>query len=175
MADTHAGTAERDLLAPGDHDVDSTVVCVLTRFALKRPWHLLQTYVAYRWMVRRLRHDPPDGFLHSAFLVEGLTACCSLSFWTGEAAIAGFGTSVAEHVDVARGVFGRLRFRSGEPEIWSTKWRLFRASRNLRWDGFDLRRVLAGQELRAEQAPPRRPEPSELPERRARQAQGVGG
>jgi hypothetical protein len=137
-----AAAVERDLLAPGDHDVDSTVVCVLTRFGLRRPWHMLRTYIAYRWLLRRVRQKPSAGFLHATFLVENPTTCYSLSLWADEAAIAGFGTSVAEHVDVARSVFGQLRFDSGMPEIWSTKWRLCRVSRNLNWSGFDLRSVV---------------------------------
>ncbi len=44
-----------------------------------------------------------------------------------------------EHVDVARSVFGRLRFSNKRPEIWSTKWTLSRASNNLNWEGCDLR------------------------------------
>lgn len=56
-----------------------------------------------------------------------------------ESAIPCFGTSVQEHVAVARDVFRRLRFRKERPEIWSTKWQLYQVSNNLTWDGFDLR------------------------------------
>lgn len=123
-----------------EHDeVDSTVVCVVTRFGLRRPWHVLQTYLAYRWLMRRMRREEPAGLLRSSFLVEGLTTCYSLSIWVDESAIPRFGSSVEEHVAVARGVFGRLRFRNRRPELWSTRWRLAEVSNNLNWDAFDLR------------------------------------
>ncbi len=32
----------------GEYVVESPVVAVLTRFGLRRPWHLMQTYLAYR-------------------------------------------------------------------------------------------------------------------------------
>jgi hypothetical protein len=163
-ADGDVETAEHGLLAPGDHDVCSQVICVLTRFGLKRPWHLLQAYVSYRWLLHRVRRDPPPGFLHATFLVDNLTTGYSLSLWTEEAAIARFGTAFDEHVDVAGGVFGRLRVHGGDPELWSTKWRLFRVSRNLSWDGLDLRGVLL-----AEQPDLRQPDP-----RQAGQADGPG-
>lgn len=142
-----ASGAEPDLLLPGDHDIDSTVVCVLTRFGLRRPWHLLQTYIAYRWLMRRVRRAAPGGLLRASFLVENLTTCYSLSLWVDEAAIPYFGTSVEEHVAVAGGVFRRLRFPHGRPELWSTKWKLYRVSNNLNWDGFDLRQIILGEKV----------------------------
>jgi hypothetical protein len=113
---------------------------VVTRFGLRRPWHVLQTYLAYRWLMHRVRRKKPGGLLKSSFLIENLTTCYSLSIWASEAAIPAFGSSVDEHVSVARGVFGRLRVRKQRPELWSTKWRLAEVSNNLNWDEFDLRR-----------------------------------
>jgi hypothetical protein len=136
--DLMTGAEPENERQPGDRDVDSTVVCVLTRFALRRPWHLVQTYVAYRWLMKHMRRKAPEGLLRACFLVENATTCYSLSLWADEAAIPHFGTAVGEHVDVANGVFGRLRFVRGGPELWSTKWRLFRVSNNLRWDGLDV-------------------------------------
>ena len=92
---------------------------MLTRFGLRRPWHLIQTYLAYRWLMRRVRRTAPGGLLNAVFLVESPTTCWSISLWADEAAIPHFGTSVLEHVDVARGVFGRLRFNDDAAEIWS--------------------------------------------------------
>lgn len=89
--------------------------------------------------MRRMRREEPAGLLRSSFLVEGLTTCYSLSIWVDESAIPRFGSSVEEHVAVARGVFGRLRFRNRRPELWSTRWRLAEVSNNLNWDAFDLR------------------------------------
>lgn len=132
-------------LPPNDFLVESTVIAVLTRFGLKRRWHLLQTYLAYRWLLRRVRRSAPDGLLQSVFLVENATTCWSFSLWADESAIPHFGTSVMEHVSVARDVFGRLRFHNGFPEIWSTKWRLHRASNNLNWDGCDIGQITVAQ------------------------------
>lgn len=128
----------RSDVPPRDFLVESETVAVLTRFGLRRRWHLLQTYLAYRWLLQRVRRTAPDGLLNSVFLVENATTCWSLSLWANESAIPHFGTSVMDHVSVARDVFGRLRFHNGYPEIWSTKWRLHRASNNLNWKGCDL-------------------------------------
>jgi hypothetical protein len=134
---------ENDLPPSAEHDeVETTIVCVLTRFGLRRPWHLIQTYLAYRWLMRRVRRKEPSGLLRSSFLVENATTCFSLSIWADESAIPHFGTSLDEHVEVARTVFGRLRFRNQRPEIWSTRWRLSEVSNNLNWGDFDLRRAI---------------------------------
>ena len=132
-----------DVRPSAEHEeVETTIVCVLTRFALRRPWHLVQTYLAYRWLMRRVRRKKPSGLLRSSFLVENLTTCFSLSIWADESAIPRFGTALDEHVEVARSVFGRLRFRSQRPEIWSTRWRLSELSNNLNWGDFDLRQAI---------------------------------
>ena len=129
-----------DLTPSAAHDeVETTIVCVLTRFGLRRPWHLIQTYLAYRWLMSRVRRKQPDGLLRSTFLIENASTCFSLSIWADESAIPHFGTSLDEHVEVARSVFGRLRFQSQRPEIWSTRWRLSELSNNLCWGDFDLR------------------------------------
>lgn len=131
-------------LPSAEHDEvdDSPIVCVVTRFALRQPWHLLQTYLAYRWLLRQMRRKEQVGLLKSTFLIESLTTCYSLSIWADESAIPRFGTSVEEHVAVARDVFGRLRFRNRRPEIWSTRWRLAEISNNLNWEAFDLRHAI---------------------------------
>lgn len=121
----------------GEFVVESPVVCVLTRFGLRRPWHLIQTYLAYCWLVRRVRRVAPGGLIGSVFLIESATTCWSLSLWRDEGAIPHFGASVVEHVLVANDVFKRLRFYQDRPELWSTKWRLIRASTNLNWEGCD--------------------------------------
>lgn len=144
-----AKTTEQELLSPGDHDVDSPVVCVLTRFAVRRPWQSIQMYLAYRWLMRQVRRTAPSGLLKACFLVENRTTCYSLSLWADESAIPNFGTCVQEHVTVAGSVFGWLRFTGARPELWSTKWRLYRVSNNLTWKGFDLRQILLREEMRA--------------------------
>jgi hypothetical protein len=126
------------------------VVCVLTRFRLRRPWHLARTYFAYRWLLRRTRRASPTGLLHAGFLIENATTFYSLSLWADESAIPHFGTGVPEHVEVARDVFGRMRLVDGGPELWSTKWRLSRVSNNLRWNGLDLWQVIGDSKVSPE-------------------------
>jgi hypothetical protein len=130
----------------GDYDVQSSIVAVLTRFGLRRPWHLLQTYLAHRWLMMRVRRASPGGLIKATFLIENSTTCWSLSLWADESAIPHFGTSVLEHVGVARDVFRRLRFSGERPEIWSTKWRLSKASNNLNWESCDLGNMTVRQE-----------------------------
>src|SRR5690606_32282356 len=102
---------------------------------------LLPTYLDYRRIMKQAVRTP--GLLRSAFLVENLTTCYSLSIWASRDAIPRFGTNVPYHVTAGNRVFGRLAFRQGRgPEIWSTTWRLNSVSHNLNWEEFDLRALL---------------------------------
>ncbi len=126
---------------PGDHPVDVPILCVITRFGLRSPLFLLPTYLDYRRTMKQAAQTP--GLLRSAFLIENLTTCYSLSLWANWNAIPRFGTNVPYHVSAARRVFGRVFFRNGYgPEIWSTKWRLTTVSNNLNWADFDLRGLI---------------------------------
>jgi hypothetical protein len=128
----------------GETHVDSSIVCVLTRFGLASPRHLLPTYRDYRTITQQIARSEPPGLLKSAFLFEGLSACYSLSLWDGPDAWGYFGTDVLEHVDAARRVLGRLAFEPERgPELWSTKWRLVSVSHNLNWGDFDLREAIS--------------------------------
>ena len=128
---------------PGDHPVDTPVVCVVTRFGLRSARHLLPTYLDYRRVVTAARMSNTPGLLRSAFLVENPTTCYSVSIWESREAIPRFGTSVPVHVEAARRVFGRVLFdKSRGPEIWSTKWQLASVTNNLNWDDLDLRQVI---------------------------------
>jgi hypothetical protein len=83
------------------------------------------------------------GLLRSAFLVENLTTCYSLSIWSCWDDIPVFGTCVPYHVQAARHSFGYMSMsKLGGPELWSTKWRLASISNNLNWEDFDLRSVI---------------------------------
>lgn len=127
-----------DPIEIGERRVDSSVICVLTRFGLRYPWHLAATRREYL-TVARLAEQARVGLLKQAFLIESPTSCLSLSVWRDDAAIPLFGTAVPEHVEAARRVFGRLRFHPGVgPELWSTRWRLASISNNLLWPGMDL-------------------------------------
>jgi hypothetical protein len=132
-----------DLETPGDHKVDVPIVCVITRFKLRSVWHLLPTYLDFRRVVSQAHTAQTPGLLRTAFLVETLTTCYSLSIWANATSIPHFGSTVPVHVQAARRVFARLAFspRRG-PEIWSAKFTLRSVSNNLNWDDFELRLLL---------------------------------
>jgi len=121
------------------------VVCVLTRFGLRSPRHLLPTYRDFRRVQEQARSADLPGLLQSALLVESPTTLYSLSIWSDMTEIGFFGTEVTKHVDAARRVFGRLAYEPDRgPELWSTKWRLATVSNNLNWAGAERERLLAG-------------------------------
>jgi hypothetical protein len=130
---------------PGDHPVDVSVTCVITRFGLRSPLHLLPIYFDYRRVVKEA--TGATGLLRSAFLIENLRTCYSISIWTSPDAIPFFGTAVPSHVLVARRVFGRVVVKHGRPDVWSTKWRLATVSNNLNWSDFDLRGLIANMSI----------------------------
>jgi hypothetical protein len=133
------------LQTPGDHPVDSDVICVVTRFELRRFWHLWAVRRQYGLVARAAAHAP--GLLKTVFVVENLHSCFTISFWADFASIPLFGTNVPQHVRAARGIFRRLRFDPDRgPEIWSTKWRLRSVSNNLRWGSFDPHSLLGQSE-----------------------------
>ena len=139
-------TMNHNLDVPGDHPVDVPVICVITRFGLRSPHHLLPTYRDYRRILREVLAAQPSGLLRSAFLVENPTTCYNLSIWASREAIPRFGTNIRYHVNAGNSIFDRLSFREGRgPELWSTKWRLESVSHNLNWKEFDLRKEILGQ------------------------------
>jgi hypothetical protein len=120
------------------------VTCVLTRFGLRSAWRLIPLYMRFRRVRNDLRAANVDGYLMSAFLVGNWRSCFTLSIWESPAAIPDFGTAVPSHVEVVRNSFHHFCFNEDDgPELWSTTWRLARASNNLHWRGFDLRHALA--------------------------------
>jgi hypothetical protein len=130
-------------ISPLGDEVESSVVCVMTRFGTRRPWSLIRLYRGYRRVVAQLRMCDDCGYMHSTFLLEGPHSCLVLSFWRSADGIPRFGTAVPCHVDVARESFGSLAIsRERGPELWSTKWQLVAASNNLNWGDFQLREAL---------------------------------
>jgi hypothetical protein len=125
-APSHRAADETWLGKPGDIGVDTSTICVLTRFGLRSPLHVLPTYRDYRRVLRQAHDSGTPGLLKSAFLLETAKACYSLSLWAELAAIPRFGTNVPVHVAAGNGVFSRLSRTPthGAPELWSTKWRL---------------------------------------------------
>jgi hypothetical protein len=118
--------------------VDTSVSCVLTRFRL-RSWRSLLLFYVFFWRIRRASHEV-EGLLKTAFLVENLHTCYTLSFWRDDWAMIDFGTRVHSHVEAARSAFGAtFDERSNKSEIWSAQFRLWAVSRhNLRWQGLNL-------------------------------------
>lgn len=117
--------------------VPAPVTCVMTRFGLRSPRHLLPSYLDYRRVVRQAADSP--GLLRAAFLVDSPASWLSLSIWAEPDAIPVFGTNVTRHIDAAGKVFGRLAFDPARgPELWSTTWRLESVSDNRNWGDLDL-------------------------------------
>lgn len=129
---------------PGFARVNTTLSCVLTRFNVRSPFELIRFYFAFR-LVRRAAANV-RGLLKSAFLIEDLHTCYTLSFWKDDNAIVTFG-SVRAHVKAANSAFGpTFRKDLKRPEIWSAQFRLWAVScHNLNWEGFDLTEFLADQ------------------------------
>jgi hypothetical protein len=125
------------LRVPGDHLVSSSVVCVLTRFQVRWPWDVLWSYRRYRRLLKD--RETVGGLVGATFLFEDLRTWWSLSLWTEWADIPRFNVVVPDHIEAARGIFGRLQMTDQEPQIWSTKWTLRSVSNNLHWAGVDLR------------------------------------
>lgn len=109
------------------------ISCVITRFAVRTPVHVIQSYVEYR----RIRRDARKvaGFIHAAFLMDGARSIVMISLWASPASIAQFGTLSESHGTAARRMFGRLRMSAGRPAIWSTRWYLAAVSGNRLWLG----------------------------------------
>jgi hypothetical protein len=139
MGDQHLASAAVSRWPSAAKPGDSEVLCVVTRFGVRSPLDILRIFVHYRRVRRAARHT---GLLQSAFLIENVRTCYTLSIWRDLDAIGFFGTRVTEHVDAGNSVFAWLRRTSRGPEVWSTTWRLSAASDNLNWGSFDLRRVL---------------------------------
>jgi hypothetical protein len=144
------GFAKDDPIAPllelGQHEVDSPITCVLTRFGFRNPASLIGTYRDYHRVVSEARRSSVSGLLHSAFLLDGMRAALSLSIWSDRHAIPYFGTEVPSHIQAGNRVLSRVaESRSGDgPELWSTKWRLTSVSHNAQWGDFDLHRAIVG-------------------------------
>lgn len=113
------------------------VTCVMTRFGLRGPRHLVPSYLEYRRVVREAREVP--GLLKAAFLVDSPASWLSMSIWSEPAAIPAFGTHSMRHVHAAGEMFRRLAFDPARgPELWSTTWRLESVSENRNWGDLEL-------------------------------------
>lgn len=147
MSNADRGIAAAAPLAePGDHEIDSSIACAITRFGLRSPRFLPLAYREYRKVVRTAQRSDVPRLLRSAFLIENPTTWYSFSIWQGSPE---FSAAVPTHVEAARKSFSWLAMdHEHRPELWSTKWRLSSVTNNLRWDGFDLRSVLFSEDVR---------------------------
>lgn len=121
--------------------VDTKMSCVMTRFRLRSAWSLIPFYLAFR-RVRRSAQDV-SGLLNSAFFIENLHTCYTMSIWKDDCSIVDFG-SIREHVMAANSAFGpAYRKDLKRAEIWSAQFRMWAvSSHNLNWEGLDMRTAL---------------------------------
>jgi len=73
---------DEHLRARGDNDVETGVICVLTRFGLRSAVFLPLPRRDYRRVLSDIGESEVPGLLQSAFLVESPRACYSLSIWS---------------------------------------------------------------------------------------------
>jgi hypothetical protein len=105
----------------------ASMVCVTTRFRLRRVWSLVPIYLSYRRMRRDLAVAP--GLIRHAFLLQSPLVCCTLSVWESEAAVQRF-ANVRSHVSAVRSSKRLCR------DIWSAYWHLDAVSAYAnRWEG----------------------------------------
>ena len=103
------------------------MLCVITRFRLRRPWHLIRMFWLYLSLRRELTTVP--GLLRSAFLIEGPFVCCTLSLWSSEDGFFHL-SNLPSHIHAVRNAKAMCA------EIWSAFWRLEHISPYASsWDG----------------------------------------
>lgn len=118
----------------GYRPVQTTTSCVLTRFRLRSPMSLFRLYRAYRRVKQESRGL--SGLLVSAFLIEDLRTCYTLSIWRDANAILLFNSKVRAHVAAANRSFHEIEVDERGPQMWSAQFQLCAVSpHNLRWDG----------------------------------------
>lgn len=103
-------------------------VCILTRMRLRHWWLLVPSYLHYRRVERQSRSTA--GLLRFAFTVELPRTFFSISLWRDESAIPVW--DAPDHVGAVRWALLHT------DEIWSTEWRLHRASSRARWNGENI-------------------------------------
>jgi len=113
-------------------------ICVITRFRLRSPWHVLLMYVDYRRVLRHGLQTP--GLIQAVFSLSDHRTCLITSFWTDRDSILRFGTFVPYHVAAGNRAFGRLDRDANGPTLWSAKWRLIEVGTNTNWPGLTMGR-----------------------------------
>lgn len=118
--------------------VEPGITCMLTRFRLRSVVALVRFLVHYRRIKKQA--EKVDGLITSAFLIENLTTCYTLSIWKqAHQSIPEFNVLVTDHIHAANASFDDLVVQSGKPLLWSAQFRLSAISpHNFRWEGTDF-------------------------------------
>lgn len=119
----------------GHRLVDTEYICVLTRIRMRSARSLIRVLRQFS-DVRREATSIPE-FSRAVVLVAGPRTVFFLSLWTHERGLLTFGSQVDQHLGAIRTSLRIVRGSGGRPEIWSTQWKLFSASNNLRWGDVD--------------------------------------
>lgn len=102
------------------------MICVTTRFHLKRPWQLVSVYLFYKRMAPALKTAP--GLIRYAFVIQSPTVCYTFSIWESKEAIISF-SNVPSHLKALRAAKRMCR------EIWSAYWQIATISQYAnRWE-----------------------------------------
>ena len=103
------------------------MICVTSRFHLRRFWHLVPMYFRYR----RMQHDLgiAPGLLRFAFAVEDPLTIFTFSVWESSRALGSF-ANVHSHVSAVHSAKNLCS------EIWSAYWHLDQISNSAQiWSG----------------------------------------
>lgn len=117
--------------------VDSSVICLVTRFRMRS---LMGIFRAYLWCRRiRSRSAQVDGLIKSLFLMEDLRTFYTISFWSEELAVLRFNEAVPAHIQAANMCFRDLEQTDNGRCLWSAQFSLSAISQfNRNWDGADF-------------------------------------
>ena len=120
----------------GYKEVDSSVVCVLTRFRLRSVRSVFKFFQFYRLVKSQTKRVP--GLITSTFLVEDMHTCYTLSLWRDADSILQFNSLVHGHIEAANSCFKHLQISNGRPQLWSAQFDLSAVSPfNLYWEGVE--------------------------------------
>jgi hypothetical protein len=125
-------------------DIDSSVLCVITRFELKSRWAVLRTFLLFRRVRREARSV--EGSIASLFVVERPRTCFTISLWRDADSILRFNSEAYAHVQAANFCFRDLVRDESGVRLWSGEFRLCAMSpHNFRWTGIDFRSLIEEQ------------------------------
>lgn len=129
-------TVERSV-GTGYQLVETTIVCVITRFKFRSIFGLLWAVYAFRQVKRDSKGT--DGLLSTQFGIESWRACTVFSLWETPEHI-GFFNSRGQHIRVANVTFRLLESLRSRVHLWSAEFSLRAVSpSNLTWEGVDIR------------------------------------